>query len=97
MVIYSGSATVDDGDRKETVEVILHGSDRGAVVHPFDAHAGAPDTGPQKWHGRIVSNCDWDHWSGKFVTVTLPTGRSGFAVVEASGALTAAGDAPFDF
>ena len=48
MVIYSGSATVDDGDRKETVEVILHGSDRGAVVHPFDAHAGAPDTGPQK-------------------------------------------------
>ena len=97
VVIYSGCATLDDGERQQTVEVTLQGSDQMVAVHPFDAYsADAPPRGSKKWGGRIVANFDSPHWAGKLVTITLPTGRRGYVVIEATGALTGAGDAPFD-
>jgi hypothetical protein len=96
VVIYSGRATLDDGERQETIEVRLHSSDERVTVHPFDAESTIPVMRAKQWGGRIVSKCDMWWWRGKPVTLSFPTGRSGYVVVEASGAITGIADAPFD-
>ena len=97
VVFYSGRATLDDGERQQAVDVSLQSSDQRVTVHPFDAESAEPLLRSTKtWGGRITSHCDMRHWRGKLVTLTIPTGRRGFVVVEASGVITGVDAAPFD-
>ena len=97
VVIYMGCATLDDGERRETVHVTLQGSREMVTTHPFDAHSANPgNSGPKRWGGRIVANFDSWHWGGNLVTITLPTGGRGYVVVHVSGALIGVGDNPID-
>ena len=92
-----GSATLDDGDRQQAVNVTLQGSRDMATAHPFGAHSASTGrSGPKGWGGRIVANFDSGQWSGKLVTITLPSGARGYVVVQAAGTLTGVGDNPFD-
>ena len=97
VLIYSGRATLDDGERQETIGVSLQVSDHRVTVHPFDAESAKPLVrSATTWGGRITSRCDMRRWCGKLVTLSFATGRRGFVVVESSGVLTGLDDAPFD-
>ena len=97
VLIYMGSATLDDGERRETVHVTLQGSRELVAAHPFGANAAnPPKRRPARWGGRIVANFDSCHWGGKLVTITSPTGSRGHVVVQVTGALIGVGDNPFD-
>jgi hypothetical protein len=97
VVIYSGRAILDDGERQETIGVTLQSSDQQVTVHPFDAESAKPVMrATKKWGGRITSKCDMWRWRGKPVTLSFPTGHSGYVVVEASGVITGIDNAPFD-
>ena len=95
MANYSGEATLDDGERRETVNVELRGTHRKPRTRAVDG--GAILQGHDEWRGRITSSFDGGHWHGTLVSLRLPTGRSGDVIVEARGALTGLGDPPFDF
>ena len=94
MANYSGEATLDDGERRETVNVELRGTQR---LRPRAFDGDAILQKHDEWRGRITSSFDGGHWHGKLVRLRLPTGRSGDVIVEARGALTGSGDPPFDF
>jgi hypothetical protein len=86
MMVYSGRATLDDGDRQETVEVSISG-----MIAP----AGEGTRADTTWEGRILSNCAWEHWMGRVVTIRLPDGRSGLVSVSRSGRLSGIGPTLF--
>jgi hypothetical protein len=95
MANYSGKATLDDGERRETVNVELRGTQLTLRARAFDGDAILQRH--DEWRGRITSSFDGGRWHGKLVSLRLPTGRSGDVIVEARGALTGSGDPPFDF
>ena len=94
MANYSGDATLDDGERRETVNVELRGTHRKPRTRAVDGDAILQ--GHDEWRGRITSSFDGAHCHGKLVSVRLPTCPSGDVIVEARGALTGPRDPPFD-
>jgi hypothetical protein len=59
VVIYMGSATLDDGERQEAVDVTLQGSRQLVLAHPFDVRSvERGQRAPKRWGGRIVANFD---------------------------------------
>jgi hypothetical protein len=83
MIVYTGEATLDDGDRQEAVQVSIHGP-----------YTGSADQNP-KWGGRVLSNCDWGYWVDSVVSIALPDGRQALVALARSGVLTGIGPAPF--
>ncbi|MEO8697165.1 MAG: hypothetical protein ABI658_26895 [Acidimicrobiales bacterium] len=90
MVIYKGTARLVFGERQEDVAVTLQITQSAS---PPDKTTDTPETSP--WAGRILSNCDWAFWSGKLITIALPSGANSQAVVERSGIVTGFGHPPF--
>ncbi len=97
MLIYHGTAILDDGAVQHIVHVKLCVHDDEPSIHPFSNTA--PSTNerrPRRWDGRILSKFDPTQWSGKAITITLPNGRSGIAIAAATGAINGSGEPPLD-
>jgi hypothetical protein len=59
VVIYMGSATLDDRERRDTVHVTLQTSREMVPAHPFAAHSATPaKRRPAPRGGRIVETFD---------------------------------------